>query len=35
MFRYLRVIGDIIFAAGAFALAAFVIGLRIGRFGQT
>jgi hypothetical protein len=29
------VIGDIIFAAGAFALAAFVIGLCIRRFGQT
>jgi nitric oxide reductase subunit B len=30
MFRWLRVIGDTIFAAGALALAAFVIGLRTG-----
>jgi nitric oxide reductase subunit B len=29
-FRWLRVIGDTIFAAGAIALAAFVIGLRTG-----
>ena len=28
--RWLRVIGDTIFAAGALALAAFVIGLRTG-----
>ena len=30
VFRWLRVIGDTIFAAGALALAAFVIGLRTG-----
>jgi nitric oxide reductase subunit B len=29
-FRWLRVIGDTVFAAGAVALAAFVIGLRTG-----
>jgi nitric oxide reductase subunit B len=29
-FRWLRVIGDTVFAAGAIALAAFVIGLRTG-----
>ena len=29
-FRWLRVIGDTIFAAGALALAAFVLGLRTG-----
>jgi nitric oxide reductase subunit B len=29
-FRWLRVVGDTIFAAGALALAAFVIGLRTG-----
>ena len=28
--RWLRVIGDTVFAAGAIALAAFVIGLRTG-----
>ena len=30
LFRWLRVVGDTIFAAGALALAAFVIGLRTG-----
>jgi nitric oxide reductase subunit B len=30
-FRWLRVVGDSIFAAGAVALAVFVIGLRTGR----
>ncbi len=30
MFRWLRVIGDTVFAAGAVALAIFVIGLRTG-----
>lgn len=29
-FRWLRVVGDTIFAAGAVALALFVIGLRTG-----
>jgi nitric oxide reductase subunit B len=29
-FRWLRVIGDTVFATGAIALAAFVIGLRTG-----
>jgi hypothetical protein len=29
-FRWMRVIGDTIFAAGTIALAAFVIGLRFG-----
>lgn len=29
-FRWLRVVGDTVFAAGALALAAFVIGLRTG-----
>lgn len=30
VFRWLRVVGDTIFAAGAVALAIFVIGLRTG-----
>ena len=30
MFRWLRVVGDTIFAAGAVALAIFIIGLRRG-----
>ena len=30
VFRWLRIVGDTIFAAGALALAAFIIGLRTG-----